>query len=54
MQPICYSIMKQSLSRALMEDPNPFNDSVPDDDPLPEDDPTRQAPVEEPPKKQPQ
>jgi hypothetical protein len=37
-----------------LEDPNPFNAPNPDDAPVPEDDPTRQAPVEEPPKKQPQ
>ena len=54
MQPICYPIMMWSLSRAFMEDPNPFKDPVPDEDPLPEDDPARQAPVEEPPKRQPQ
>ena len=50
MQPICYPTMMWSLSRTLVEDPNPFKDSVPDEDPLPEDDPARQAPVEEPPK----
>jgi hypothetical protein len=37
-----------------MEDPNPFNTPDPDDQPVPQDDPTRQVPVEEPPKKQPQ
>jgi hypothetical protein len=36
------------------EDPNPFSDPAPDGEPLPQDDPARQAPVEEPPKKQPQ
>jgi hypothetical protein len=41
-------------SSVALEDPNPFNDPAPDDAPVPKDDPTRQAPVEEPPKKQPQ
>jgi hypothetical protein len=40
--------------RTLAEDPNPFRDPGPDGDPVPEDDPARQAPIEEPPKKQPQ
>ena len=39
---------------AAMEDPNPFNHPDPENDPVPEDDPARQAPIEEPPKKQPQ
>jgi hypothetical protein len=37
-----------------LEDPSPFNEPAPHDAPVPKDDPTRQAPVEEPPKKQPQ
>jgi hypothetical protein len=45
-----------STNRRLLgvEDPNPFNTPDRDDAPVPEDDPTREAPVEEPPKKQPQ
>ncbi len=43
-----------SLNRIAMEDPNPFRNPDPDDAPVPEGDPTRQAPIEEPPKKQPQ
>jgi len=40
--------------RDRLEDPNPFNDPDPNDVPMPPDDPARQAPIEEPPKKQPQ
>jgi hypothetical protein len=48
--------MKRSIAqiRTLAEDPNPFSDPAPDGEPVPEDDPARQAPIEEPPKKQPQ
>jgi len=49
-----YPGMNSSIACARMEDPNPFNQPSPVDDPMPDDDPARQAPVEEPPKKQPQ
>lgn len=42
------------MSRCGTEDPNPLNEPNPADAPVPEDDPTRQAPIEEPPRKQPQ
>ena len=43
-----------ALIAGATEDPNPFSDPAPDGEPMPQDDPARQAPVEEPPKKQPQ
>lgn len=51
-----YSPMMPTLvTRCLeTEDPNPFKEPDPTDAPVPEDDPTRQAPIEEPPRKQPQ
>jgi hypothetical protein len=47
--------MSKTVARRLQtEDPNPFKEPDPTDTPVPDDDLTRQAPIEDPPIKQPQ